>query len=154
MLEPILFHHIKNETNPGKLEIATEFLSQIKASFGQETLDQLLAELTRSFSGEEEASALRAWSKGLAGNPSTAYVCARLAADGGDLASAAAHWERFFALTPERDPFVLLAYARVLSTLARSEEAGLVLRRALLPPPRYAFFTRAEKLVREVAAGI
>src|SRR5260370_11984179 len=153
MLEPVLFHRLKNETNPGKLGVAAEFLSQAKAPFRQETLDQILADLTRSFSGGE-APALRAWAVGLAANASTAYVCARLAADSGDLASAAAHWERFFALTPERDPFILLAYARVLSALGRFEEAALTLRRALLPPPRYAFFTRAEKLIRDVAAGI
>jgi len=153
MLEPILFHRLKNEPKPGKLDVAAEFLSQAKAPFKQETVDQILAELARSFPADE-ATALRAWSDSLASNPSTAYVCARLAADNGDLASAAAHWERFLTLTPERDPFVLLGYARVLSALRRFDEAALILRRVLLPPPRYAFFTRAEKLVREVAGNI
>jgi FkbH-like protein len=153
MLESTLFHRLRNEANAGKLEAASEFLCHGKIPFKPETMDQILAELARSFPGDQ-APALRVWSEGLAANSSTAYLSARLAADAGDLASAAAHWERFLALTPERDPFVLLGYARVLAALGRFDEAALVLRRVLQPPPRYTFFTRTEKLIREVSGSI
>jgi FkbH-like protein len=153
MLESVLVHRLKNETNAGKLAVASEFLCQSRAPFAQETIDPILAELTRALAPGEILK-LRSWSESLPANPATAYVCARLAADSGDLQLAAAHWERFLNLTTERDPFVLLSYARVLSGLGQFDKSALLLRRLLLPVPRYAFFTRAEKLVREAAANI
>ena len=153
MLEPVLIHRLRNEGHPAKLAVAEEFLSQPGAPFRQETVDQVLAELTRSLPAGQ-APSLLSWSERLIANSATAYLCARLAADSGHLESSAGHWERFLSLTPDRDPFVLLAYARVLSGLGRLDQAALTLRRALALPPRYAFFTRAEKLVREVAGGI
>ena len=153
MLESVLVHRIKNEALPGKLAVAAEFLCDSRAQFAPETMDQILAELIRALPPGEIVK-LRSWSEALPENPGSAYVCARLAADSGDLQPAAVHWERFLSLTTERDPFVLLPYVRVLSGIGRFQQAALLLRRGLVPVPRYTFFTRVEKLAREIASNI
>jgi FkbH-like protein len=152
LTEPVLLQRLRTENDPGKLTVAAEFLSDARGPLRPELLDQILAELARSF--VDRSLELRAWSEKLGPNLNTAYLCARLAADSGDLESSAAHWERFLSLTSERDPFVLFSYVKVLSGLKRFDQAALVLQRALSPVPRYAFFTRADKTIREIGAGI
>jgi FkbH-like protein len=144
-LEPFLFHQLRNADQAGKLALAAEFLSDAGAACDQETMDRLLSEIGRD--------GLLGWVEALPQNPNTAYLRARLAAEVSDLAGSAAHWEKFFSLTPERDPFLMLAYARVLADLGRSAEASLQLARALSPVPKYAFFTRAAKLVNALAGA-
>lgn len=77
--------------------------------------------------------------------PNAAYLRARLSSDPAD-------WERLFALHALRDPFHLLAYARALGNNGRWDDAVLQLRRALDQRPRYAFYPRAEKLIRKAAS--
>jgi FkbH-like protein len=151
-IEPALLPRLRDEKNPGKLNLAAEFLSDGRGPFRPEILDQILAELTRSFVGEFPE--LRSWSEKLGHNANTAYLCARLAADSGDPESSAVHWGRFLSLTTERDPLVLFSYIKMLSSLKRFDEASLILQRALSPAPRYSFFTRADKTIREIGAGI
>ena len=110
------------------------------ARFDQDSVDRLLA--TGSAVCPPDAP----------DTPNTAYAHARLAGDSGDADAAAKSWERFFKLQPLRDPFHLLAYARALSELERYDDVAWQLRRALEQRPRYAFYPRAEKLIKKVAA--
>jgi len=151
-IEPALLPRLRDENKPGKLNLAAEFLSDSRTPFRPEILDQILADLARAFAGD--LPELRGWSERLEPNPNTAYLCARLAADSGDMESSAVQWGRFLSLTTERDPLVLFFYIKALSSLKRFDEAALILQRALSPAPRYAFFTRADKTIREVGAGI
>lgn len=57
-------------------------------------------------------------------------------------------WVRFFNVTPVRDPFHLLAYARAVEDAG---QAALILRRALEQRPPYSFYPRAGKLVDRLA---
>src|ERR1700676_1624757 len=111
------------------------------AKFQQDVVDALASD-----------AALGAWLNEAPETPNTAYLRARAASDAGDAERAAKNWERFFALQQLRDPFHLLAYSRVLCDCGRWEEAIMQLRRALDQRPRYAFYPRAEKLIRRVAA--
>ena len=112
-------------------------------------VDAILANLPRG-----DAAALTDWAAGLPENPNTVYARARLASDASQLEAAAQAWERLFQLTPQRDPLHLLTYARALSDLGQPEQAALILRRALVQAPKYAFFPRAEKLIRRLAGQI
>src|SRR5436309_3018931 len=134
-MDPQLLLQSAGENNPQKLTVAAGLLAG-SASFKQETVDQILAELLRSLAGDDKRELL-AWAESLAGNANTAYLCAQLAAASGNIPSALVHWERLLSLTPERDPLVLLSYATALSAQGRAEEAASTLRRALLPVPRY-----------------
>ncbi|HLJ45216.1 MAG TPA: HAD-IIIC family phosphatase [Bryobacteraceae bacterium] len=109
-------------------------------AFRQEAVEKVLANLPSDLSIES-----------LPDTANATYLRARLAETGEE---ACAHWERFFTLQPGRDPFHLLAHARSLGDLERYEEAALQLRRALEQRPRYAFYTRAEKLVSRVSKNI
>lgn len=108
--------------------------------FQQEVVDALASD-----------AALSAWLGEAPETPNTVYLRARAASDAGDAQTAAKNWERFFALQQLRDPFHLLAYSRTLSDSGRWDEAAMQLHRALDQRPRYAFYPRAEKLVRSVA---
>jgi FkbH-like protein len=145
----VAYSRLRDVNSSEKLAIAADMLSGVGAAFRPEIVDQILTELVRAPSNEEEGKLL-AWAESLASTASTEYLCARLADISEDHRSAVAHWERLLGLTPERDALVLLAYASALCAVDRFDEAASILRRALLPVPRYAFFTRSGKLIREV----
>jgi FkbH-like protein len=132
-------------------QVASEFLSQPRAQFHAEIVDRILVELTRALSAEQ-MSDLHAWAEGLPENASTAYVCAALTAECGATDASIAHWERFLRLASNRDPFVLLPYTKLLRDAGRLDEAAAHLRRALTPPPRYAYFPKVDKLAADLAA--
>jgi len=144
------YSRLRDVNGPEKLAIAADMLLDAPAQFRQENVDQILTELVRTCSNDKEDKLL-AWAESLASTASTEYLCARLAEISGDFRAAVTHWELLLGLTPERDALVLLAYASALSAVERLDEAASILRRALLPVPRYAFFTRSGKLIREVA---
>ena len=152
LIEPVLVQRLRTGNHPEKLAVAADFLSDGRAPFRPEILDQVLTELNRAFAADR--ASLRAWAENLPENPGASYLRARLEADWGNLETSAAHWAQFLNLTPERDPFVLLSYAKVLTGLKRFDEAALTMQRVLSPPPRYAFFTRADATVRAIGSGI
>ena len=49
MTEPVLLQRVRTENDPGKLTVAAEFLSDARGPLRPELLDQILAELARSF---------------------------------------------------------------------------------------------------------
>jgi FkbH-like protein len=137
-MESALAYRLRTATGSEKLAVAADALSL-------ETADIIYAELSRSHAEELER---------LPESAGSVYLRARLATERGNAEDAARAWERYFQLTPQRDPFHLLTYARVLSDLGRPQEAALILQRALMQVPKYAFFPRAEKLIAKLAGQI
>ncbi len=135
-----------SETIETILERAAARLSG--ARFQPDEVDAVASELSRA----AEPAAIIEWADGLLETHNSAYLRARLASEKGRPETACKHWERFFALQQTRDPFHLLAYARALSESERWDDAALELRRALDQRPRYAFYLRAEKLLKKIAA--
>jgi len=146
----MFYSRLRIANGPEKLAIAAGMLSEMGTSFRQQIIDQILAELVRTPSSEDSAKLL-VWAESLSSTASTEYLCARLAETTGRAGSAIAHWKQLLSRIPERDPWVLLAYATALSGQNLFDEAASILRRTLLPVPRYTFFTRSGKLIREVA---
>jgi FkbH-like protein len=146
-----LTRDLKNAPGARRLAIAGEYLARIGGVFQQDTIDRLHAEILRAFPPADR-SALQQWAATLPPGPAADYLRARLAADAGDNAASAQHWDRFFALHAGREPGLLLSYARVLVELGRYPEAAGRIRRALEQHPRYTFFPRAEKVIARLAA--
>src|SRR5579884_3505842 len=84
------------KTAPGarRLAIAAEYLTKVGGAFQQDTIDRLHAEILRAFPVEDRP-ALLAWGSALPSTAAAEYLRARLAADAGDNAASAEHWERF-----------------------------------------------------------
>jgi FkbH-like protein len=149
-LETALAYRLKDKPVSDKLAIAAEALAGNGAAFHGEMTDLLHAELGRAF-GSGEQTKLLAWAASLNDDANRAYLSARFAADAGDAALAASHWQRLFQLHAGRDPFHLLAYARALTDQGCYPQAVLQLQLALAQPLKYAFFPRAEKLVKKLS---
>ena len=137
-MESALAYRLRTATGSDKLTLAAEAVSL-------ETADIIYSELVRSHPEALEA---------LPENAGSVYLRARVATEHGNLEEAARCWDRLFQLTPQRDPFHLLTYARVLSDLGKPQEAALILHRALIQVPKYAFFPRAEKLIKKLAGQV
>ncbi len=140
-MESALAYRLRTAGGSEKLNIASEALAKCGGVFHPELADIIMAGL-----GGHCAN-LR-----LEDSPNAAYLRARVAGDESDPATSAEAWRGLFEISQERDPFHLLAYARALSGLGRPAEAILQLRRALEQPVKYAFFPRAERLIRKLAS--
>jgi FkbH-like protein len=150
MTEAVLYR-ILHPDPAARRQAAAEYFSKSQAPFQSEIVDRILSELTRPPSGDSTAELL-SWAENLPVNPQTAYACAKLAAECDHPARSLPHWERLLQLTSDRDPFVLLAFIKLLRDAGRLDEAALHLRRSLSPPPRYAFFPKADKLAADLAS--
>jgi FkbH-like protein len=145
-LESVLAHQLRAASRPAeKAAVAAEFLQGLGSRFDEESAE-ILAEGLKPIPPD----ALRVLLKGLPPGVNTGYLRAVLASETGEPAGAA--WERFFAEHYSYDPMHRLAWARSLAAEEHFEEAAKQLRLALSQPVRYAFFPRAEKVVRSLAA--
>lgn len=142
----LLSQQLRARTGPDRLALAAEVVAESGNTFQSEIADLLLAELR-----ELSPDLLNAWTAGLPDNSTAAYIKVQCAQDDSQRLSA---WERFFTLNARRDPLDLLAYARALAGQGRYEDAAHQLRLAMSQPVRYAFFPRAEKLIKQVAGKI
>lgn len=147
----MLAERLRSAAGDQKYALAADALTKCAARLETEVADLLAGELIRPAAGLDRA-ALLAWARALPPSPTSAYLLARIATETPDLPAAAEAWELLFRLHAARDPFHLLAYSRILNDLARPDEAVLALRRALTQPLKYAFFSRADKLVQRLAA--
>ncbi len=127
-----------------RVALAVEVLASLGERFDAEVAASLAAALK---GGPPEALA------GLPEGPTAIWLAAQARMDAGDAAGAAGHWSRFFLRCARRDAADLASYARSLADSGHFEEAAQQLRLALAQPLRYAFFARAEKLCRRVAAA-
>ena len=144
-IDSLLVQRLRGETDlSAKLAIAAEALRE-PSRFDGEGMEALARELKAGFRSLSLAEAERL-RESLPSGPNTAYLFALLAGE-----EAAAAWERFFATHYTYDPFHRLAYARVLAAKARFSEAARQLQLALWQPVRHSFYSRSEKLIREVA---
>ncbi len=128
-----------------RLKVAREFVAPLGKSFNAAHAEQLAAELR----GVDNALLLD-WLASLPETSGAAFLGTLWLPDGQQQLQA---WERLWALEDKRDPFRLLGWARALAAAGQFELAGQRLRRALAEHPPYAFYARAEKLIRQVAAA-
>ncbi len=152
-LESVLGHRLRAASGAEKLAVAAEALALSGGRFDAELADFMAVELTR-LPAEPDPLTLIPWLAQLPHSATTAFLLARIATDARDLETAAQAWERFFQSHAQRDPFHLLAYARVLTDLQRFKEAALLLQRALEQPLKYVFFSRSEKLIQRLSPRI
>jgi FkbH-like protein len=147
-LESFVSRELRSQADlAGKLAIASDFIQALGPRFNAEAVELVLSELR---SGSD---IVLSWADALPTTANTAYLSAMLAGElGSPLATAA--WEQFFSLHAGRDPFHLLAYARALAAQQSFPDAARQLQLALSQPVRYAFFPRAEKLVRTVSEQV
>jgi FkbH-like protein len=141
-MESALAYRLRTSTGSDMFAIAAEALAL-------ETADIIYGSLSRVDSAD-----VTGWLKTFPDNAGSVYIRARQASERGQLEEAARAWDRLFQLTAQRDPFHLLLYARVLSDLGRPQQAALILHRALTQMPKYAFFARAEKLIKKLAGQV
>ncbi len=139
-MESALAYRLRTASDSEKLRIASEALADCRGAFHPELVDIILDGLGT------DAAELH-----LGDSPNSAYLTARVSADKSDMATAAEDWEKLFQISQERDPFHLLAHARALSDLGRVKDAMSQIRLALEQPVKYAFFPRAERLIRKLA---
>jgi FkbH-like protein len=134
-MESALAYRLRTATGSDKFTVAADALSL-------ETADIIYSQL------------LPGWLEAFPESAGSVYLRARFSTEHGQLEEAARAWDRLFQLTAQRDPFHLLMYARTLSDLGQAQQAAQILTRALTPPPKYAFFPRAEKLIKKLAGQI
>ena len=147
-LESFLSRELRSQRDlAGKLATASEFLQAKGSPFNAEMVETVMSELRSGADG------LLSWAGALAPTTNTVYLRAMLASELGSDGAAAA-WEQFFSLHAGRDPFHRLAYARALAAQENFPEAARQLQLALMQPVRYAFFPRAENLVRTVSEQV
>jgi FkbH-like protein len=147
-LESFLSRELRSQGDlAGKLGLASEFVQALGPQFNAEAVELVLSELRSGSDG------LLSWADALAPTANSAYLRALLASELGSDAAPAA-WEQFFSLHAGRDPFHRLAYARALAAQENFPDAARQLQLALSQPVRYAFFPRAEKLVRTVSGNV
>jgi len=143
-IESLLVHHLRAQPDiTGKLAVAADALRDMGGDFEPLTVEIL--------AGELRSAGLARIREMVPPGASSAYLYALLASED-DAERAAAAWEHFFAQHYSYDPFHRLAYARALAAGEHFDDAARQLQLALSQPLRYAFFPRAEKLIRTVAA--
>ncbi len=143
-LESILVHRLRSASGAERLAMAAEALTDSGEKFDAGLADFIATEISPAVQ----------WVAELPPSAQTSYLLARVATDAGDLSTAAQAWERFFQSHALRDPFHLLAYARILTDLGRFHDAVQHLRRALEQPLKHVFFARAGKLIERLAPRI
>jgi FkbH-like protein len=145
-MDRVLSRSLRALDEPARLELARDTVERMGSRFDIDVCALLVEELDGV-----GAEALNAWLDKLPDTPNAAWLRTQFLSGQAALVSA---WERFFSFQARRDPLDLLAWARALAATGASEEAAQKLRLALAEDVRYAFFTRAEKLVRELAGSI
>jgi FkbH-like protein len=144
-IEAFLVHQLRAEKGATeKLALVSEALRTLGSRFDAETMEIVAAELKSCVEID------RPLLESLPPGANAAYLRAVLAS-GTDGAWSCTAWERFFAQHYSYDPFHRLAFARALASEGRFPDAARQLQLALSQPQRYAFFPRAEKLIRIVA---
>jgi FkbH-like protein len=124
---------------------------RLRTATGSEKFNVAAAALTLETADVVYPHLSPAWLEALPETAASVYLRARYATEHGQLEEAARAWDRLFQLTAQRDPFHLLTYARTLADLGQPQQAALILNRALVQLPKYAFFPRAEKLIKKLA---
>jgi FkbH-like protein len=145
-MDRVLSRRLRVLDVPARLELAREAVEQLGGHFDSDVCSLLAGELDRL-----DGPLLNAWLDSLPDTANGAWLRTQFLSDNAALVSA---WERFFSLQPGRDAFDLLAWSRALAATGAYEDAAAKLRLALAQDAGYAFFARAEKLVRKLAASV
>ncbi len=141
----VLSRRLQALDDSSRLALSREVLDRCGSRYDSDICSLLIEELDGV-----DRPLLNVWLDALPDTPNGAWLRTQLLADNAALVAA---WERFVSFQARRDPLDLLAWSKALAATGASIEAARKLRLALASDIRYAFLTRAEKLVRELAGA-
>jgi FkbH-like protein len=142
-MERVLSRRLRALAVADRMHLARETLEQLDTRFAPDVCRLLLDHLNGI-----ESAALNGWLETLPATPNGMWLRTQLLSD--DTALAAA-WERFFSFRVARKPEDRLSWARALAGSGAQQRALHQLRLALAAGAEYPLFTRAARLVRELA---